>query len=89
MDRDDDFVPRKLDWDTDKLGGIDWMNTHLQGFDEGVDLHHVGRTSNATDGDLVVLRLGSDDDAKPHHTILLTSDQANDLAAALRMAARD
>jgi hypothetical protein len=82
----DVIVPRKLAWDTQKLGGIDWMNTHLDGLDER-DTHHVGRTSNATDGDLVVLRLGSDDDAEPHHTILLTSDQANDLAAMLRMAA--
>lgn len=79
--------PRKLDWDTDKLGGIDWMNTHMSGLDDR-DMHHVGRTFNSSDGDLVVLRLGSDDDALPHWTILLTPDQANDLAAMLRMAAK-
>lgn len=81
------FEPRKLEWESTKLGGIDWMNTHLSGLDDR-DIHHVGRTSNRTDGDLVVLRVGSDDDDQPHHTILLTADQANDLAAALRLAAR-
>jgi hypothetical protein len=81
------FEPRKLKWDEKKLGGIDWMDTHLSGLDDR-DIHHVGRTENNTDGTLVVLRLGSDDDDKPHHTILLTADQANDLAASLRMAAR-
>ena len=80
-------LPRKMPWDTTELGAIDWMNTHLTGLDDR-DVHHVGRKHTPGDGDLVVLRLGSDDDEKPHHTILLTTDQANDLAAALRMAAR-
>lgn len=73
---------RKLEWDH-----VSWTNTHLGGLDDR-DEHHVGSMSNATDGDLVVLRMGSDDDAEPHFTILLTSDQASDLAAMLRQAAR-
>jgi hypothetical protein len=77
-----DYEARKFVWDA-----VDWQNTHLTGLDDR-DMHHVGRTSAPRDGDLVVLRLGSDNDTKPHHTILLTPDQAHDLAAALRMVAR-
>ena len=78
-----EFEPRKHPWNSD----IYWMNTHLGGLDDR-DIHHVGQCTTKGDGDLVVLRVGSDDDSKPHHTILLTPDQAQDLAGALRMAAR-
>lgn len=76
-----DDVPR-LKWDD-----VYWTNTHLGGLDE-CDEHHVGELSGTEDGDLVVLRVGSDDDNRPHYTIRLTYDQAHDLAAMLRMSAR-
>ena len=79
---DIDYEPRKIAWSK-----IDWMNTHFEGLDHR-DVHHIGRTSSEVDGDLVVLRIGSDDDTKQSTTIMLSSDQAHDLAAALRMAAR-
>lgn len=73
---------RKFAWDN-----VDWQNTHLPGLDDR-DIHHVGQTYTSGDGDLVVLRVGSDEDDEPHHTILLTPDQAYGLAESLRMAAR-
>ena len=82
MEDDLEFEVRMLPWDK-----VDWSNTHYVGLDDR-DVHHIGKTSTPGDGDLVVLRLGSDADRKPHHTILLTPDQAHDLAAALRMAVR-
>lgn len=77
-----ELEPRRLPW-----AKVTWENTHLEGMDER-DLHHVGRDNKPSDGDVVILRLGSDDDEKPHFTIVLTQDQAQDLAAMLRMAAR-
>lgn len=77
-----EYEPRKMPWDS-----IDWSNTHLGGLDDR-DEHHVGETRTKGDGDLVVLRVGSDDDTKPHITILLTPEQAQDLAGCLRMVAR-
>lgn len=78
----DKFEARKAPWDS-----IGWSNTHLDGIDDR-DQHHVGSIFSEQYGDLVVLRLGSDDDDEPHTTVFLTTDQAHDLAAMLRMAAR-
>ena len=78
----DALEPRKLPWEK-----VAWDNTHLEGLD-GRDVYHVGSEINATDGAIVILRLGSDDDEQPHFPIVLTSDQANDMAATLRLSAR-
>jgi len=74
--------PRKLLWEK-----VNWQNTHMEGLD-GRDIYHVGSEFNASDGDLVILRLGSDADDEPHFTIILTADQAQDMATTLRLAAR-
>lgn len=68
-----------------KWDDIYWENTHIE-FDAG-GLAHLGICD--LDGvRQVVLRVGPDDDDKPHQTLIMTPDEARNLIVGIEMSKR-
>lgn len=80
-DDDDGAMTELLAWDD-----VTWDNTHTTG-ENGVDAH-VGTLITPLGFRYLALRLGSDNDGKPHQTIALEYDDAERLVNDLKLTMR-